>query len=177
MFSASNNEQVHKSALDVSITLINERMIEGSVFVTLKQRVSDLLNDDRKFVPVDTKSGETVIIAKTQIASIVEAPVDLSDEEVVEEEETKQKPNKEKPRRSSTMDPFEILRVSPNATLNEIRAAYKKRIKSVHPDRVASMGLDEDLAQAALKSTQKLNYAYRKIVQEYSSNRGDSGAA
>ena len=74
-------------------------------------------------------------------------------------------------------DPYAVLKLDHSATVNEIRAAYKSRIKAVHPDTIAALGLDEDLADAALKKTQKLNYAYRKIMRERGRTAREGAAA
>ena len=39
-------------------------------------------------------------------------------------------------------------------------------MKAVHPDTIASLDLDDDLARAALLAAQKVNYAYKKIMRE-----------
>ncbi len=66
--------------------------------------------------------------------------------------------------------PYKILRVSPDASLEEIKAAYKARIKAVHPD--AHHGDDEERQRAAVQATQLVNRAYKAILDE----RGRNGA-
>jgi hypothetical protein len=57
---------------------------------------------------------------------------------------------------------FEVLGVAPTATLEEVREAYKTRIKQSHPDRVQDMSsLIRELAQA---ETTKLNVAYEEAL-------------
>ena len=58
------------------------------------------------------------------------------------------------------------MRIERSASLEEIKRAYKARIKAVHPDSIAALELDEDLARAANLSTQKVNQAYDTIMRE-----------
>ncbi|MEZ5916981.1 MAG: hypothetical protein R3C40_05365 [Parvularculaceae bacterium] len=52
------------------------------------------------------------------------------------------------------------------ATVEEVRRAYKVRIKAVHPDTLSGLELDDDIAKAAILAAQRVNYAYRQIMGE-----------
>jgi DnaJ like chaperone protein len=53
---------------------------------------------------------------------------------------------------------FEVLNVSPNATIDQIRSAYRLAIASYHPDKVASLATEfRSLADARSK---EINAAY-----------------
>lgn len=158
MFDRTSSASRHKLETSVRLQMAGTAPFDATVFHVHGERITDLLNDPRAFIPVRTKDG-VMIVAKTQIVSIIE----MKDEEEpvleVEAEEVE-------PAKNPGFNPYAMLRVAADATTEEIRAAYKKRIKAVHPDTVASLGLDEDLAKAALLTTQKLNYAYKKIMRE-----------
>lgn len=53
---------------------------------------------------------------------------------------------------------YSILQINPNAATDDIKAAFKQRMKEYHPDRVSTLG--EELKQLAQKKTQKINEAY-----------------
>ena len=53
---------------------------------------------------------------------------------------------------------YKVLGVSPDATDEEIKAAYRKMALKHHPDRVATLG--EDVKKAAEKKFQEINTAY-----------------
>lgn len=54
-----------------------------------------------------------------------------------------------------------ILGLNRNATVEEIKTAYKQKIKDYHPDRVANLG--EELRNLAAKKTTEINKAYEII--------------
>jgi DnaJ-domain-containing protein 1 len=54
--------------------------------------------------------------------------------------------------------PHEVLGVAPNASREEVRAAYQKLVQQYHPDRVADMG--PELRELAEQHTKELNAAY-----------------
>ncbi len=168
VFDSKNRTFRHRNEIDVFLRLKGiEEDIPVTIFASLGERCLDLLNDDRTFIPVRHQSGETMLIAKTQILSLTEQDSKADDTEEMEqlEEDFSQETIREAISKKS-FDPYEMLRVSPSATPAEIRAAYKARIKAVHPDAIAPLGLDEDLTKAAILATQKVNYAYQKIMRE-----------
>ena len=59
------------------------------------------------------------------------------------------------------MDPYRVLGVSPSATDDEVKSAYRKMALKHHPDRVATLG--EDVRKAAEEKFQKINSAKEKI--------------
>ena len=60
-------------------------------------------------------------------------------------------------------DAYAVLGVSPDATDDEVRAAYRKLALKHHPDRVAALG--EDIRRAAEKKFQEINDAKERIYK------------
>jgi|GEM_PF-3029209 len=74
---------------------------------------------------------------------------------------TKRNPkNAKKPVVATPADqcPYQILEVSENADLNEIKKAYRQKVKGYHPDKVAGLGIE--LQRVAEAMTKKINHAY-----------------
>jgi DnaJ-domain-containing protein 1 len=65
---------------------------------------------------------------------------------------------------NSLENAFKVLEISPNASNNEIKSAYKKKIKEYHPDRLETFG--EELKKLAQVKTQEINKAYNLIREK-----------
>jgi len=64
--------------------------------------------------------------------------------------------------RSHTLDSdYQILEISPNATDEEVKKAYRTLAKKYHPDRVAHLG--DDMRKAAEEKFARLSQAYDNI--------------
>ncbi len=59
---------------------------------------------------------------------------------------------------------YKILEISPEATEQEIKKAYRKMAIKYHPDKVAHLG--EDFQKSAKEKFQKVNEAYETIKQQ-----------
>lgn len=63
---------------------------------------------------------------------------------------------------------YKILEISPNASPEEIKKAYRELAMKYHPDKVSHLG--EDVRQAAERKFQKLVEAYETIKKERNFN-------
>ncbi|HJA86102.1 MAG TPA: TerB family tellurite resistance protein [Candidatus Bacteroides avicola] len=63
----------------------------------------------------------------------------------------------------SLEDAYKVLEISPDATDQEVRAAYRRLALKHHPDRVATLG--EDVRKAAEEKFQEINNAKERIYK------------
>jgi len=61
-------------------------------------------------------------------------------------------------------DYYTILEITPDATNEEVKAAYREMVKKYHPDRVSHLG--KEFADLAHKKFQYVQEAYQAIVRE-----------
>jgi hypothetical protein len=107
-----------------------------------------------------------------------EAATAKSEEERPEPEAPKGEESERLRRGKKRFDPYEILRIAKDAGPEDIRKAYHARMKQVHPDTIAALDLDEDLARAAKVSAQRVNRAYQILMRErHESQKPEESAA
>ncbi|NOZ42021.1 MAG: DnaJ domain-containing protein [Alphaproteobacteria bacterium] len=63
-------------------------------------------------------------------------------------------------------DPYAVLGLSREATVIEIKSAYRKLIKENHPDLLASQGLPPEFIEVATAKLAMINVAYDRIEKE-----------
>ena len=65
-----NHVQEHKEPVDVKINLTSGDSVGGVLFLKQHQRITDLLNDDRDFIPLKDGDGYIHVIAKNNIEKV-----------------------------------------------------------------------------------------------------------
>ena len=62
------------------------------------------------------------------------------------------------------LNPYEVLKISPNASKEEIRSAYVELSKKNHPDLVSHMA--KDFQSLAEKNLKQINWAYQELKKK-----------
>ena len=159
MFDSS--EKITKHKINVEIDLEDGKRLVGCMFIKPQERLTDMMNDARMFLPFETADGRFMLIKKTACVSV--APV-------AEAGATYEGNN-----------PYQILGVSDNATLEEIKARYHALCAENHPDRLSSMGVSQQLIDLATTNMSRINDAWSRIQKQFEENSqastGDASAA
>jgi uncharacterized membrane protein YkvA (DUF1232 family) len=58
-------------------------------------------------------------------------------------------------------DPYRVLAIPPSASADEIRSAYKARMREYHPDKVGHLGVE--LRELAHRKALEIQKAYRQL--------------
>jgi len=134
----------------VRVTILRARgaPFSGFVFVDRGERIVDLMNDDRAFIPVESLTGAISVIQKSDICEI--APHEKGRAPIL----------------SAIDDPYALLGVGRQADPREIRSAYHKILKALHPDTVRAAGLHDYFISAANDISARLVAAYDEIKAE-----------
>ena len=69
-------------------------------------------------------------------------------------------------------DPYKVLGISPNATDDEVKEAYRKMAKKYHPDNYAG----SPLSDVATEKMKEVNEAYDEILRQRKAARTGGGA-
>ncbi len=70
MMSSANVKATPKIKAEVEMTTHDGVLLKGKFFTVPSQRVLDVLNDDRTFLPFETEEGDIFIVNKNFIARI-----------------------------------------------------------------------------------------------------------
>jgi hypothetical protein len=135
---------IQKSAVPVEITLTDGASLRGKVFLSMQGRISDLLNDERAFLPVEC-DGEHLALAKSAIRQV-------------------RMPSAAKGLARSKC-PFLVLGLSEGASAEDIKRAYRELCTANHPDRVRGAGLGEDFVEFATQNMVRINEAYAQLTK------------
>ena len=60
-------------------------------------------------------------------------------------------------------DPYSVLGVSPDDSLDEIKARYRQLVRESHPDAMIARGLPEEAIQIATNRLKAINEAWENL--------------
>lgn len=132
--------KLQKSKLQVEVEIDGGVVLRGSFFVSQRQRLPALLNDDRQFLPFETSDGLITIVRKQVLRRVT--------------------PVHQMAAAPTGVDPCEILGVTLDATFEEVRDAYRHKVQQYHPDRLSAAGMPKEFVQMANERTACINDAY-----------------
>jgi DnaJ-domain-containing protein 1 len=141
-----SEHKVSKVRLEVEVELNDGARLLGSLFIKQMQRISDLLNDNREFLPFQTANGLIIHLRKSTITKVsqLDQVVDVG---VVN-------------------DPYEVLGVSPRIGDEDLRRAYHELCARHHPDKLVSLGLATEYIDLANSRIVRVIDAYDRIKKQ-----------
>jgi hypothetical protein len=152
-----SDEKITKFKIEVSVELENGANLLGFLFVKPLQRVSDLLNDHRQFLPLQLTDGSVVHLQKSRIGRVSQLAQD--------------------PESGDDFDPYEILGVSPGASDEQLKSAYHSLCSDYHPDKLQGLGLPSEFSEIANSRIIRIIDAYRRIVASRQGGNGKDRAS
>jgi hypothetical protein len=149
----TNKQIVNRTRQRVRIITFNDMIVEGHIFIAYGQRVSDLLNDDRGFIPVETASGDVRVFSKRAIMEI----------EILQSPEDETATEKSDVVVLGGGNAYDLLGVDPNADDGLIRAVYLDLMRSIDMDQIKTVTGNADLLRAAQHIRDRYAAAYDSI--------------
>ncbi|NLO20065.1 MAG: DnaJ domain-containing protein [Ignavibacteria bacterium] len=111
---------------------------------------------------VNFKSDSSFDFEKQSDEDLKRIIEDLNKSKKTEQENTRQQRAGKQERKEISLDEaYSVLGINKNSSVDEIKAAYKKKIKEYHPDRLA--GLGSELQQLAHQKSLEINSAYNLL--------------
>ena len=68
---------------------------------------------------------------------------------------------------SQESDAFEVLGLSKNASLEEVKARYKELVRQYHPDILMGRGESKEVIERSTKKLQEINEAYGRLKEKF----------
>ena len=146
-----------KTKVRVDLQLKDRSTLDGFVFCSQGERVSDILNDAREFLPFETHTEDIMMLRKGVITSILA--------------------REEDDRKKLVTDPFEILGISPGSSRDEVKQAYHQKVRLYHPDKLTSLDLPEDMTSYASDTLARINSAYDLVMRQMGAETPDDTRA
>jgi hypothetical protein len=66
----SSKARTAQKSLDLEFSLADGSILRGKIFVPIQTRLSDVLNDPRQFLPVESSDGALLALAKSSIKHV-----------------------------------------------------------------------------------------------------------
>jgi hypothetical protein len=151
---ATDRRLVKKNRAFAAINLDDGSTLQVHLFADQQSRLTDVLNDDRTFLPVQTSDGKYLAIAKSTIRQVV---LDEFDE----------------PEHGGS-DPYGTLGLERGVSLEEVKRAYYELLRMHHPDRIRGLGLGAEYQRLSTRSTVRINQAYTQLLKSFELS-GDGG--
>lgn len=158
MFDEDKPHVVKKAKLDVNILLTTGEHFIGSVHLRKYERVIDLMNDERSFIPVSIDDDIIKVVNKSAIAEISVIVVD-------DESKTEFNIPDASTYSLTLKQAMAVYGIKSGYTREEIRDRHKKLISRLHPDIGGSdfltgqLNAARDILVKELKSSEQANDA------------------
>ena len=137
----------------VFLTLTDNQVVTVSIRLPLSKRLADALNNDDVFLDAITPSGQQQFIAKSTIKLVRSANVPRAD----------QLDTEGRAPGTPAFDPYAVLKVTRDATPEDIKLAYHRMARLYHPDRIASYELPEEVKDYVRTMLVRINLAFEQI--------------
>jgi DnaJ-domain-containing protein 1 len=138
-----NYKHVEKQRVLVIVQLTTGETLFGFIHAAQSERISDVLNDPRAFLPFEDMDGEHMIHAKTSIMRVYEI-CNVT-------------------KHFSHPDPYVVLNVSRSDSWETIQRAYRQQMLLCHPDRYARRNPPEAALELLAQIAARLNDLINQI--------------
>lgn len=140
-----NSRALTTKAVPVEIYLLDGSTLSGKLWVPVQGRLTDTLNDDRDFIPLESRDGTFIALAKSAVKQIMLPTTEAA--------------------LYRGNDPYAVLGIQEGASAEEVKKAYHRLCANNHPDRIKGLGLGADYEELATQNMVRLNSAYAQVLK------------
>lgn len=138
------------TAIAVELRLEDGTVLHGRTALDKGRSIHQLMSGNDTFIYLELADGDADFVPKSDIKGlkiirpVVPQPL-------------------RQPSGSMAFDPARALGVQPDATWDEIRAAYHRQLKAYHPDKFAGVDLPPEVAAYLDAKSKQINQAFRML--------------
>jgi DnaJ-domain-containing protein 1 len=132
---------------------------DGVILIPAHHTLRQALNDDAPFIEMETAAGNRAFLLKTEIARV--------DPHKTDEPRASDWAGNDWSR-FDAKDARLVLGVGADLTEQELHAVWRDLAKAYHPDRLAALGLPEEILRHADRVLARINAAYKRLRDDAS---------
>ena len=149
--------KTEKWPVEIEVTLDDGTSMLGFLFITPMRRVSEMLNDERQFLPFRQANGRIVLLRKVAINKISELDQNIDLDKV--------------------LDPYEVLGVPRDISDADMKETFKNLCLLNHSDRMMSLNMAPEIISFADARIARIIDAYRQITKKRNIGSTESESA
>jgi hypothetical protein len=163
MFERSKGETADTSGVSVVLTLTDGTELKGRLAIPPGRAMTDVLNGTMQFLEFEEYAGARTYLAKHAIGHIRLASPPRGQ-------------SLARMRDADGFDPYAILGLPLGARYEDVRAAYRDRAKSYHPDRYANAELPDEVKRYLEDMARRINAAFSALDEPHQQSRQNAVA-
>jgi DnaJ-domain-containing protein 1 len=156
------NDDNNRLHLPIHFSMQDGSKLAGELVVNLGGAIDRTLNNDAKFILIVDEEGSERLIAKSAILEVRDAKKSRARPPSPVQSELSA--DRTRPPVQAT-DPYTTLGLVQTATDEEIRAAFIERAQAYNPDRLAAMGLPDEVITFCNTRYEAIGQAYSKLSE------------
>lgn len=146
---------------DISLKLSDGRKIDGKLFVGYNERILDVLNDKRTFIPVENDDGNLLIVAKTSIVSIDTHDVTAFASKAISSSSSAQSVVQQ----YDGISPYKVLELPDGSEIDKVRKRYLKIRELLNLSVLEEAGVDKVMLSLGKLYLTQIENAYQMIAR------------
>ena len=136
------------------------RQVRGVLDLAPQTTAEMLLTSGSDYITLKTSDG-AFAIHRDMIAALLIGDEHTDD---AEDEEAEVRHALWSDESEGAFDPCRILQVRPGASRDELKEAWRARMRQCHPDSVKGQGFTDEIIDAAQREAQLVNRAYETLI-------------